>query len=270
VGGAERTARKRRQEIAAKRAVAAARHAKSDRNKILITVVVIAVVAVAVIVGVVITNNQKNKTAEAVIAPKNVAVASDVTVKRDGATVLVGKDSAKTTVDIYEDFLCPVCGNFESTYSPQLEQKVNDGAIKVRYHLVNLLNDRSDPAGYSTDAANAALCVADSAGDKFMNYHASLYGSQPQEGARGYDKNQLIKLAQDVGVTSSTVSSCVNGSTYNQAVADEYQKAKTTPYLVQDFGNGQKGFGTPTVSVGEKVVDVQDSNWLNNLVSQTP
>jgi protein-disulfide isomerase len=206
VGGAERTARKRRQEIAAKRAVAAARQAKGDRNKIIITVVVVVVVAAAVIVGVVITNNQKNKTAEAVITPKSVTLASDVTAKRDGATVLVGKDSAKTTVDVYEDFLCPVCENFESTYSGQLEQKVNDGTLKVRYHLVNLLNDRSDPAGYSTDAANAALCVADSAGGKFMNYHASLYGAQPEEGARGYDKNQLIKLAQDVGVTSSTFS----------------------------------------------------------------
>jgi protein-disulfide isomerase len=269
VSGAERTARKRRQEDAAKRAVAAARKAKSDRNKILITVVVVVVVAIAVIAGVLITNNQKNKTAEATIATKTVPVTSDVKVTREGASVLVGKDSAKTTVDIYEDFLCPVCENFESTYSGQLEQKVNDGAIKVRYNLVNLLNDRSDPAGYSTDSANAALCVADSAGDKFMNFHASLYGAQPKEGARGYDKGQLTKLAQDLGVTSSTFSSCVTSGTYNQAVSDAYQKAKTTPYLIQDFGNGQKGFGTPTVAVGEKVIDVQNTNWVNNLVSQS-
>jgi protein-disulfide isomerase len=266
VGGAERTARKRRQELAAKRAVAAARKSKSDRNKIIITVVVVAVIAAAVITGVLVTNSQKNKTAEAVIATKSVTLAPDVTVKRDGATVLVGKDSAKTTVDIYEDFLCPVCGNFESTYSDSIVQKINDGSIKARYDLVNLLNDRSNPAGYSTDAANAALCVADD-GTKFMNYHASLYGSQPAEGARGYDKTQLTKLGQDLGVTSAAFSTCVTNGTYNQAVSDEYQTARTTPYLQQDVG-GQTGFGTPTVAVGQKVIDVQDPNWLTTLTSQ--
>ncbi|MEV4312976.1 thioredoxin domain-containing protein [Actinocrispum sp. NPDC049592] len=268
MGGAERTARKRRQEIAAKRAVAAARQAKSDRNKVIITVVVLVVVAAAVIVGVVISNSQKNKTADAAIPTKSVTLSSGVTAKRDGATVLVGKDTAKTTVDVYEDFLCPVCGNFESTYAQQLEQKVNDGTIKINYHLVNLLNDRSDPVGYSTDSANAALCVADAAPDKFMAFHASLYGTQPEEGARGYDKNQLIKLAQDLGVNSPTLSSCVNGGSYNQAVSDAYQKARTDPALAQEVG-GQTGFGTPTVLVNNKLADWQDPKWMDALVSQS-
>jgi protein-disulfide isomerase len=264
VSGAERNARKRRQEIAAKRAVAAARKAKSDRNKIIITVAVVLVIAGAVLAGVLITNNQKNKTADVAIAPKTVAVTSDISVKRDGATVLVGKDAAKTTVDIYEDFLCPVCGRFEAANADALTQKVNDGSIKVRYHLVNLLNNSSDPAGYSTDAANAALCTADAG--KFPAYHASLYGSQPAEGARGYDKTQLTKLGQDLGITSPDFASCVSGGTYNQAVSDEYQKAKTTPYLQQDVG-GQRGFGTPTVAVGEKVIDTSDPNWLTTLTA---
>jgi protein-disulfide isomerase len=129
---------------------------------------------------------------------------------------------------------------------------------------VNLLNNRSDPAGYSTDAANAALCTADST--QFVSYHSSLYGSQPEEGARGYDKAQLVKLGQDVGVTSPDFTNCVNNGAYNQAVSDEYQKAKSTAYLQQDVG-GQTGFGTPTIAVGEKVVDTQDPNWLNNLLS---
>lgn len=263
MSGAERNARRRQQEIAAKRAVAAVRKAKSDRNKVIITVVVILVIAAAVVTGVLITNSQKNKTAEAFIAPKTVPVTSGVSVKRDGATVLVGKDSAKVTVDIYEDFLCPVCGQFEASNADALQQKVNDGSIKVRYHLVNLLNNQSDPAGYSTDAANAALCTADAG--RFPAFHASLYGAQPEEGARGYDKNQLIKLGQDVGITSQDFANCVSAGTYDKAVSDEYQKAKATPYLQRDFG-GQRGFGTPTVAVGEKVINTnEDPNWLTAL-----
>ncbi|TCO62946.1 DsbA family protein [Actinocrispum wychmicini] len=266
MGQAQRNAGKRRQELAAKRAMVAARQAKSARNKMLAGIVVVVVVAAAVIVGVIVTNNQKNKTADVAIAAKTVKMPGDLPVQRDGGTVLVGKDTAKVTLDVYEDFLCPICGNFESAYGTQMQQQVNDGNLRVRYHIVNLLNDRSDPPGYSTDAANAALCVADR-GSNFVNFHASLYSAQPEEGARGYDKGQLTKLGQDVGVTSPSFASCVSNGTYDKAVSDEYQKARTTPYLQQEY-QGQKSFGTPTLAVGQTVVDWQDPNWLTKLISQ--
>jgi protein-disulfide isomerase len=269
VGQAQKNAGKRRQELAAKRAVAAARQARKSRNQAIITVAVVLVVAAAVVVGVVIANNQKNKTAEADIPTRTVNVAADVPITRDGAAVLVGKDNAKVTLDVYEDFLCPVCGQFESTYADQMLQHVNDGSLRVRYHLVNLLNTRSDPPGYSTDSANAALCVADADKSKFMNFHASLYASQPEEGARGYDKDQLVKLGQAVGVTAPTFQSCVTSSTYDKAVTDAYDQAKNTPYLQQESG-GQRGFGTPTVVNGTRVLDWTSPDWLTKALGSQP
>ncbi|MBP2320526.1 protein-disulfide isomerase [Kibdelosporangium banguiense] len=266
MGGAERNARKRRQEQAAQRAVAAARKSKSDRNKALITVAVVVVIAAAVLTGVLITKSQKNQTEGTQIAAKTVA--ADYPAVRDGATVVVGKDTAKVTLDVYEDFLCPACRQFEQTYAAPIEQKIQDGTVKVRYHMLNMLNNRSDPPGYSLDSANAGLCAADAG--KFPAFHASLFGSQPEEGARGYDKSQLTKLGEDVGITSPTFSSCVANGTYNQAVDEAYQQVAKTDYLQQDY-NGQRGFGTPTLAVGQKVIDTSDPNWLNNLVgaSQT-
>jgi protein-disulfide isomerase len=266
VGGAERNARKRRQEEAAKRAVAAARKSKGDRNKALITVAVVVVVAAAVLTGVLVTNSQKNETEGAQIAAKTVS--ADYPAVRDGATVVVGKDTAKVTLDVYEDFLCPACRQFEEAYGTQVEQKVKDGTVKVRYHMLNMLNDRSDPPGYSMDSANAGLCAADAG--KFPAFHASLFGSQPEEGARGYNNDQLAKLGENVGITSPSFSACVTGGTYKQIVDQAYQQVSKTPYLQQDF-NGQRGFGTPTLAAGEKVIDTNDPNWLNNLVgaSQT-
>jgi protein-disulfide isomerase len=270
VGGAERNARKKRQaaqQAAAQRAVAAARKAKSDRTKVIITVAVVVVIAAAVITGVLITNSQKNQTEDTRIAAKSVSATYPVT--RDGAVVVTGKDTAKVTLDLYEDFLCPICRQFEETYGPQIDQNVQNGTLKVRYHMLNLLNDRSDPEGYSLDSANAALCAAD--GGKFPAFYASLYGSQPEEGARGYDKNQLTKLGQDVGITSPDFAACVANSTYDQAVDQAFQAAKNDPNLQQDFGNGQRGFGTPTAAVDGKAIDTADQNWLNNLLgtSQT-
>ncbi len=74
-----------------------------------------------------------------------------------------------------------------------------------------------------------------------------------------------LGIAQFVG-NAPTFASCVSGGTYSQAVSDEYQKASSTPYLQQDVG-GQRGFGTPTVAVGQNVVDWQDPDWLTKLLN---
>ncbi|MCE7008204.1 DsbA family protein [Kibdelosporangium philippinense] len=266
MGGAERNARKRKQEAAAQRAVAAARKAKSDRNKVVITVVVVLVIAIAVVVGLLVTNSKKNEAADVQIP---VDKAASLEAKRDGAVVVVGKDTAKITVDVYEDFLCPYCKQFEQSSGQQLEQKIQDGTVRVRYHILTLLNNRSDPPGYSLDSANAALLAAEAG--QFPAFHKSLFAAQPEEGARGYDKNQLIKLGQDVGITSPDFAAGVNAGKYNQIIEDAYQAASNDPKLKQDFGGGQVGFGTPTILVNDKIVNaLNDPNWLNTAVSQTP
>ena len=262
MGGAERTARKRRQEQqAAQRAVAAARK-RSDRNKVAIVVVVLVVLAAAVITGVVVTSNQKSESEGAIIPPKQVT--TGITAVREGGVVVVGNAGAKVTLDVYEDFLCPACGQFEARNATAIEEKVKDGSVKVRYHLLNMLNAQSDPAGYSTDSANAALCAADAG--QFPAFHASLFAAQPEEGARGYDDNQLVRLGQDVGITSGDFAGCVTSGKYDQLSTEEFQRARADQSLQQEY-NGRRSFGTPTVTAGGKVVDTSDPNWLTTLVN---
>lgn len=264
MGGAQRNARKRKQEVAAQRAEVAAREAKKARSRIIVTVAAVVVVAAAVVAGILVTNSQKNKT-EGVQIPVG-TVSPQVQAKRADATVLVGKDTAKVTLDLYEDFLCPACGKFEETYAKQIEKKVEEGALRVRYHMVPLLNDRSDPPGYSLDSANAALLAADEG--KFPAFHASLYASQPEEGARGYDKEQLIQLGVDIGIVSPAYADGIRTGKYNQLVEQAYQQIAKDPQLQQDFGEGQRGFGTPTLAVDGKVIQTNDPEWLTKLTSQ--
>ena len=266
MGGAQRNERRKRQaEQRPGAVVAAARQAPADRTRIILVIVAVVVVGAALIAFAVISNNKKNKTEGQAIAPQTSAAAVSVPAKRDGGTVLVGKDSAKVTVDVYEDFLCPFCGKFEQTYHQQINQKVQAGELKVRYHMLPLLNDKSDPPGYSLDAANAALLAADAG--KFIEFHDSLYavGTQPEEGSRGYDDDQLIKLGQDIGITSPAFAAGIKSNKYDSLVNAELDKAEKAPYLQQDFGNGQVGFGTPTVANGQKIIDISDPNWLNQL-----
>src|SRR5262245_13389430 len=50
-----------------------------------------------------------------------------------GSVVIAGKGSG-TTIDVYEDFLCPICGRFESQNGAALAQAISDGKVQVKYH----------------------------------------------------------------------------------------------------------------------------------------
>ncbi|WP_026425063.1 DsbA family protein [Actinokineospora inagensis] len=265
MGGAERSARKRRQNQAVTRTapVAAARKAGSNRNPVIVGVLVVVIIAAAVIAGVIYSNSKKNSTESAAIAVQQVSLSVPAT--RDGAVVTVGKDTAKATIDVYEDFLCPICGEFEKTYGPQIEQHLADGTLRVRYHMVNLLNDRSDPAGYSTDSANAALLAADAG--KFYQFHKSLFADQPEEGARGWSKDQLTALGNSLGITTPAFAAGIQSGTYNQQITDAYNQARSNPSLQVDIGNGQTGFGTPTIAANNKTIDTSAPTWLTTLLA---
>lgn len=98
---------------------------------------------------------------------------------RDGV-VVAGKPGAPTTVDAYEDFLCPVCGLFESQHADTIQQALNAGRITVHSHILNLLEGRSDPHATRFRPPTPG-CARPRPGGSLASYHASLYGKQPEE-----------------------------------------------------------------------------------------
>ena len=265
MGGAARNARKSRQQAAAARSVAQARGSGTDRNKIIAVAVAVVVIAALVIGGVLWINSSKNATQDnAIPAGTPTALGPGVVEKRDGVVVSVGKPGAPKTIDLYADFLCPYCAKLQQDYGPRMEQAINSGQLTVRYHMVILLNKNSDPPGYSLDSANAALAAADE--QKFTAFHDALFKNQPQEGGRGYDKSQLIKLGQDLGITDPKFAQTVNAGTYDQQLQTAFQQIQSDPKLQQDFGNGQIGFGTPTVAVNGKAIPAS-GDWLTKVLN---
>jgi protein-disulfide isomerase len=246
------------------KAVASARRsAGPDRTKIIIGAVVVLLLAGAVIGGILFSNAQKNKTEGQVIPAK--PAAASYPVRRDGATVLAGKDDAKVTVDIYVDMLCPFCRQFEQTNAAAIEANIAGGSLRVRYHLVTILNDRSDPPGYSLDAANAVLVAADN--NQFPAYLTSLFAAQPEEGARGYSKDQLTKLGTDLGITNPDFATGVSTGRYNSDIQTAEAQTTNLPYLQRDVGNNTKAFSTPTIAVGQTMIDTTDPKWLDKLLT---
>jgi protein-disulfide isomerase len=253
VGGADRNERRRRQEAAQARLKAAG--IKPERKGLSGNTLVLAIVAVvviaAIVVGVVVTMN--NRASEAAGPAANYPVA------RTGAVITAGQAAAPVTVDIYEDYLCPYCERLESAYKDQITTALNAGQIKVNYHAISILDRASSPAGYSTRAANAAICAADAG--IFPAYHAQLYADQPSEGSAGFSIQELTDKGTALGANAQ-FAQCVTAQANTGLIESATNTAAATPAL-QSNGN----FGTPTVAIGGQKIDVNDAQWLQKAIA---
>lgn len=257
---------------ASARAVAAAGGTRRDLS-LGIGVVVVVVIAAAVVVGVLLQQHRTTQAAQTVIPALTVPGSSayPTTLDKATATVLVGKPTAKVTIDAYEDFLCPVCGQFESDNFTAIERQLAAGTLRVRYHLLNLLDSGSTPPGYSMLAANTALAVAAAAPDKFIDFHYSLYQKQPAENGPGWTQAQLTSLANRLGVSGPAFDAVVGGRTYDGQIQNNLTSAEKNPALAQTGSDGTKSFGTPTIVANNQIVNYQNAGWLDALVkSATP
>ncbi|MQA08667.1 MAG: thioredoxin domain-containing protein [Pseudonocardiaceae bacterium] len=260
VGGAERNARKRRQQEAAK-AVGKARGASgnSTRNAIVIGVVVVVVIGLAVIGGVLL--NQKE--APTALQPAAESASSYDATVQSGGVVVAGAKDAPVTVEVYEDFLCPACGMLFDQSHKDVEKALASGKLKARFHLINMLDSQSDPPGYSLEAANAASCAAESG--KFQRYYNTLFEKQPEEGGAGYTTDQLVELGKKVGAPADKFGRCVRRGTYKNDVQQGYQKAQQD--LRKIYGDQ---FGTPSVvHNGRPVEAMGNPHWASDLVAKS-
>src|ERR1700754_1950305 len=153
--------KRRRQEEAQARLAAAGIRAPRKRGVDRMPIILVAIVlGVAVVVGLGVWFTRGSE-----------EVSANYSVSASGAVVTAG--NGPVVVDVYEDYLCPICERFEQAYGSEITQALNAGQITVRYHSIAILDSRSNPPGYSTRGANAALCSVPSG--IFPAYHAALY-----------------------------------------------------------------------------------------------
>ncbi|MEJ2888065.1 DsbA family protein [Actinomycetospora aeridis] len=216
----------------------------ASRMPTIVAVVVVVLVAAVVFGGVFLSGNSSESAGPAAVAVTP-APAQYTTTVADGVVTAGGP--APHTLDLYEDALCPACQAFEQREGDRIAQAVAAGRVQVRYHLVNLLDQRSSPPGYSSAAGNAMICAAES--NAFPAVHTSLYAAQPPEGALGYDTGQLIDLGQRAGAGPG-YAECVTNGRHLGEVAVNFQNASNDPALQQ-----QGSFGTPTIVLDGRRID---------------
>ena len=148
MGRSQRVKRAKASQAGSRAVSAARRSASSGRAGIYAGIAVIVVLVVVVALGVLASRGQAPTLAT--VPPVRVSANYPVDV-REGV-VVAGVRGAPKTVDAYEDFLCPICDAFESQHASTIQQALTAGRITVHYHMLNLLEDRSNPPGYSLQA----------------------------------------------------------------------------------------------------------------------
>ncbi|AEY88784.1 hypothetical protein AQJ11_19800 [Streptomyces corchorusii] len=209
--------------------------AEKRRRALIVGASVVCVLGLAAVIGVVAANSGKHKASSA-----GPAVAPSGAQGKDGLAIPVGKDGAKSTLTVWEDFRCPACQAFEVAYRPTLHELTDAGKLRVEYHLVRLIDGNLGGSG-SLRAANAAACAQDAG--KFRAFHDVLYANQPKETDDAFASNdKLIELAGKVkGLDTPAFRKCVQDGTHDSWVDRSNQAFRSGGFT-----------GTPTVLLGGK------------------
>ncbi|MCW2860759.1 MAG: oxidoreductase [Actinoallomurus sp.] len=211
-------------------------------RRLMISLSGLVIVALAVVITVYFVNKKDPNAYTGALAP--------TTRQSDGA-ILAAKPGAKAPkLELFEDFQCPICHEFENSSGSTIKRLAAEGKVNVLYYPFWLFKQQTDPIrGNSQRAANAALCAP---ADKWIPYHDAIYKHQPAEGSKGFSNKDLIGWAKDLGFDTPQFEQCVNGN----------QKQSQIDSMTNYAEQARKVTGTPTVFLNGQSLDL-NSTLLN-------
>ncbi|HEX2315628.1 MAG TPA: thioredoxin domain-containing protein, partial [Thermomonospora sp.] len=163
-----------------------------------------------------------------------------LTRQADGSIVMARPGVTGPVLEVFEDFQCPACQKFEDASGKTIKELAAAGEVKVVYRPFSLFFQAPEPTkSNSTRALNASFCAP---ADKWVAYHDKLFKEQGPENTIGFENEDLISWAEDVGITGSAFETCVKDGQKNSMIPQANtaaQKAgvESTPWVTL---NGRK------------------------------
>lgn len=194
------------------------------------TSVIVAVIVIGAGVAVVIGNSVATSSGTAPAASN---------LDKDSGALLFGE--GKNRVETYIDFQCPACNQFEGAYGEQLAELADNNDITLAVHPVAILDRFSMGTNYSSRAANAYYCVADTDSSKLQEFTTTMFANQPAENTSGLTDEQIVGFAKDLGVDITT---CQQEAKFSKYVTWSTKKLPTNPAT----GSG----ATPTIVIDDE------------------
>jgi protein-disulfide isomerase len=200
---------------------------------LLIGLLAFGILAVVVIAGVVVTFSLKGASPGGGTLPPG-AVSSLLSRQPDGSIVMAEPGVTSPVLELFEDFQCPICKQFEADSGAAVQRLAQEGKVKVVYRPFDLFVGREPLASNSHRAANAALCAP--AAD-WTTLQGLIFQNQPAEGTAGFSAQDLITWGRQAGITDAAFATCVT----------EQSKSAQVDQMTS-YATGSRGVqGTPTV-----------------------
>lgn len=230
---------------------------KDRRTKVLLQGgIILASLAIVAIVALVIVNSVRpvgpgpqNMASDGIQIGEGFIATTTPALKSDQKPIPNTRDEASGTLDIqmYVDYLCPVCGKFEKTNGEYIASLVENGKTTVEIHPITILDRLSQGTKYSTRAANAAACVANYSPNQFYDFNSLLFANQPAENSTGLTDGELIEYTTQAKVEKAgSIASCITEQQFKSWVNASTARALNGPI---PNSNIDKVPGTPTVLV---------------------
>ncbi|GAV43807.1 thioredoxin domain-containing protein [Streptomyces acidiscabies] len=243
-----------------------ARQAKKDKVKRQVIVAASALAVLAAAGGISYAVIQAGKPGHWEAVKDDTVVAPANTTGTDGTTVVIGKDTAKKTLKIYEDPRCPICAQFEQTVGTTVKKDIDDGKFKFQYSGATFIDNKDNGEG-SKNALSALGAALNVSPEAFLEYKTAMYSTKwhPDESSDKFKKDSyLIEIADTVPALKGNTKfqDAVKKGTYDawamamsKTFDDNKEGVQGTPAFVMDGKQLNDGKPMLTVDDFNKVVD---------------
>lgn len=217
-----------------------------------VAVVVVAIIATAVVLGTLGKNAGAAAGGPVATGTTTVDGASvPFAIGGSGGTangVRVGAETAKVTMDLWVDYSCPHCQEFEATNNDAITSLVASGKLAVTYHNIQIVTD------YGTEAGSASACLAVHDPDAWPRFNAALYVNHTAD-TDSWTASDFTRFAAANGGGDAT-QKCITDGTYRSWITAN--TAASTKAGVT---------GTPTMLIDGKQTDTLSGQELTDRVN---
>jgi protein-disulfide isomerase len=228
---------KEKQRLRAERAAAALREKqRRERRRQILTAIGVLVAIVLVVGGGFLINSMRDDTTE---------TAGKIPPPGSEYGLTIGSADAPHQVVVYEDFLCPICGEFEAAGHEELAQLADQGKVQIEYRPFVLLSRLGEYSSRSTMVWS--LVLQQDGADVAQKFHDLLFANQPSEEGPFPSREDLVTLAGQAGADTTKLQTAIDAGDgvdwpVNATKSAESLDVDSTPTITLDgkpFTNGR-------------------------------
>ncbi|WP_414171397.1 DsbA family protein [Clavibacter tessellarius] len=148
----------------------------------------------------------------------------------------VGAADAPVTLDVFEDYSCPHCAQYEAETGPLLDRIAATGQVRIVYHPIQIVTK------YGQVAGSAAACVLAEEPDKWPAVHSALFDNHSTI-TDSWTHADFVTWLTTEGVSSDAARTCVAEGKYSSWITENTSDATAAGVT-----------GTPTLRIQGDIV----------------